>query len=200
MSGNKLNIQTLMIAVIISVVLSMGISYIISPSTVGPQGPTGPEGIQGPPGRTGDTGYQGETGAQGPRGERGLQGPTGARGPQGEEGLPGESYTYEEFLEYVSVELDTVITFSGSSGRTTNLFYVPTTQIKVSWDLDAFGSYPSFTMSLYRESGFIWEEYWYGLIDEPQGDTYAYISPGYYYLEFSVSSCDYTVTVETVTR
>lgn len=190
----------MIIAIVISVIISVGISYMISPSTIGPQGPTGPEGIQGPPGRTGSTGFQGETGAQGSRGERGLQGLTGPRGPAGADGEPGETYTYEEFLAYVAVELETVISFSGSAGRTTNLFYVPTNQIKISWDLDIVSGYSSFTILLYREGAGIWNEYLTGLVDEPQGDTYAYISPGYYYLEFQVSNCDYTVTVETVTH
>ncbi len=199
MSGNKLNIQTLMIAVIISVILSVGISYIISPSTVGPQGPTGPEGIQGPPGRTGDTGYQGETGAQGPRGERGLQGLTGTRGPAGADGQPGESYTYEEFLEFVAEELDTVLTFSGSTYRTTNLFYVPNNQIKISWELNP-EDIAGFHIALYKEGGTFPTKSWLNLEDQPQGDTYAYISPGYYYLDFTALWCSYTVTVETVIR
>ena len=68
MSENKLNVQTLIAAILISVVLSIAISYsVISRET----GPLGPEGIQGP---QGEQGIQGDPGIQGLQGERG---PTG---------------------------------------------------------------------------------------------------------------------------
>ena len=202
MSENKINFQTLIVAIVISVILSVGISYMISPSPeeiVGPQGPIGPpgpEGDTGPQGALGEPGSQGETGDPGPQGERGSQ---GLRGPVGPEGPPGEAYNYDEFLEYISEELETVLTFSGSASRNTNLFYVPVNQIKISWDLNV-GQYSSFTIYLYEEGGYIWTDNWSSLDAQPQGDTYAYINPGYYYIEFSVYNCDYTVTVETVTH
>ena len=216
MSDNKINMQTVIVAVALSVILSVGISFIVLPSSQGVDGPQGPEGQQGPQGVRGDAGVQGPEGQQGPQGvrgetgqgekgdpgpqgERGLQGLTGPRGPTGAEGPPGEAYSYEDFLEYISVELETVITFSGSTDRITNLFHVPTNQIKISWDLNP-DEYSSFSIKLYEEGDSIWTEFWSALDDQPRGDTYAYIDPGYYYLEFSVWSCDYTVTVETVTN
>ncbi len=194
MSGTTINIQTVIVAVVISVILSVGISYMVSPSG-GSQGLQGEPGPQGERGLKGDTGPRGATGAMGPRGATGPQGSTGPRGPQ------GESYTYEEFLEYVSVELDTVLTFSGSTSRTTNLFYVPTNQIKISWDLDLESTdWSTFNLILYEEGSTMWEVFLTSLQYEPQSDTYAYITPGYYYFEFTVYLCDYTLTVETVTR
>lgn len=65
MSKNKINMQTLIIAVVISVILSVSTSFMISPSPQevgGPQGPPGPQGIPG------DTGIQGIDGPQGPPG------------------------------------------------------------------------------------------------------------------------------------
>ena len=66
MSESKLNVQTLIAAILISVVLSVAISYsVISRET----GPLGPEGIQGPQGE------QGIQGIQGPQGVPGEMGP-----------------------------------------------------------------------------------------------------------------------------
>ncbi|MBA7629911.1 hypothetical protein ES703_37418 [subsurface metagenome] len=199
MSDNKINTQTVIIAVVISVILSIGISFVISPSSQGSKGPQGLQGEPGPQGARGETGPRGATGNSGPQGEKGIQGQTGSRGSQGEQGPPGESYTYEEFLEYVSEELETVLTFSGATDRSTNLFYVPTNQIKISWDLDP-GQISLFIITLYEEGDTYSLTSWSSLEDQPQGDTYAYISPGYYYLKFSVVNCEYTVTVETVNR
>ena len=198
MSDNKINMQTVIIAVVISVILSVGISYMISPSSqeaVGPQGPPGTEGNTGP------QGLPGEKGDPGPQGERGSQGLTGPTGPPGPEGPPGESYSYEEVLEYVSEELEAVLTFTGSTDRNTNLFYVPVNQIKISWDLDV-GQISAFSIWLYnyKEGVDYLTDIWGSLVEQPQGDTYAYVDPGYYYLEFDVIRCDYTVTVETFTR
>ena len=193
MSENKLNVQTLITAVVISVILSVSVSYMIIPSgisEIGPQGSPGEAGPPGPKGEKGDTGTQGLTG---------LQGPQGPIGPEGPLGPPGETHSYEEFLEYISEELETILTFSGSTTRKTNLFYVPVNQIKISWDLDG-GQLSSFTMYLYEEGDNMYTDTWMSLEAQHQGDTYAYIDPGYYYLHFWVYSCDYTVTVETVTR
>ena len=65
MTESKLNIQTLVFAVIVSVILSVAISYsVISRET----GPPGPEGTQGP---------QGEQGIQGIQGPQGIPGEIG---------------------------------------------------------------------------------------------------------------------------
>ena len=175
MSESKLNVQTLIAAIVISVILSVSVSYIIIPSGTS------------------------ELGSQGPIGETGSPGPQGETGPQGPPGPPGEASSYEDFLEHISEELDTVKTWTGSADRITELFYVPVNQIKISWDLDE-DQYSSFTIWLYEEGDEYFTDGWLSLEAQPQGDTYAYIDPGYYYLEFSVYGCQYTVTVETVTR
>ncbi len=202
MSENKLNVKTLIAAIVISVILSVSVSYMILPSgtgEIGTQVQIGETGPMGPKGEKGDTGPQGLTGPQGSQGESGPSGLKGEKGDTGPQGLPGEAYSYEDFLEYVSEELETVLTFSGSTTRKTNLFYVPVNQIKISWDLDV-GQFSMFTIFLYEEGDYIYTDTWMSLEAQPQGDTYAYIDPGYYYLDFSVYNCQYTVTVETVTR
>jgi len=193
MSESKLNLQTLIAAVLISVILSVSISYMIVPSG------TGEPGLQGPIGETGPPGSKGEKGDAGPQGSTGSQGPQGPAGPEGPPGPPGESYSYEEFLENISEELETVKTWTGSTDRKTELFHVPVNQIKITWSLVP-SQYSSFTIVLYEEGDEYPTDSWLSLEEQPQGETYAYIDPGYYYLEFSVYSCQYTVTVETVTR
>jgi len=187
------NWKTIVIATVLSVILSTVSSYIITsniPGQLGPQGETGPTGSQGP---------QGEQGPVGPPGPQGEQGVTGAQGPRGSQGPPGESYTYEDFLEYVSETLETVKTWEGSADRKTELFYVPVNQIKISWNLKT-STYSHFTIWLYNANEDFSTDSWLSLEEQPQGETYAYINPGYYYLEFSVSDCQYTVIVETVIK
>src|SRR4030043_2103272 len=62
MSGTGIEVKTLIIAVIASVILSVGISYVFI------QGKEGPQGIQG------IHGIQGIQGVQGPKGDTGPQG------------------------------------------------------------------------------------------------------------------------------
>lgn len=196
MSESKLNVQTLIAAIVISVILSVSVSYMIIPSGTGELGFQGPIGETGPPGPKGE---KGDTGLQGPQGEAGSPGTKGEKGDIGPQGPPGESYSYEEFLEYISEELETVKTWTGSADRKTELFYIPVNQIKISWDLDT-DQYSSFTIWLYEEGDEYYTDGWLSLDAQPQGETYAYIAPGYYYLEFSVYGCQYTVTIETVTK
>ena len=57
----------------------------------GDQGPAGPQGSQGIQGDIGFTGPQGNTGVQGPAGPTGLTGATGASGATGPTGQPGST-------------------------------------------------------------------------------------------------------------
>lgn len=93
------------LVVVIAVVISALLSYLIVP--LGPQvvpGLQGPQGIQGlqgkegsigPPGTTGSIGSQGfqghkgDKGDTGPQGIGGIQGPVGPRGPEGLQGVIG---------------------------------------------------------------------------------------------------------------
>jgi len=110
MSESKLNVQTLIAAIVISVILSVSVSYMIIPSRTGEIGPQGPIGETGPPG---ERGLQGEPG---PQGEVGPLGPQGEVGPPG---LPCEPYTPIDAWK-------TIATFSGiSEGETTDTFYIP---------------------------------------------------------------------------
>jgi hypothetical protein len=78
MSDNEINWKTVIVAVVISVILSGVISYMILPA--GPQGPPGPQGPQGLQGLQGVQGIQGE---KGDKGDKGDQGDTGPQGPSG---------------------------------------------------------------------------------------------------------------------
>ena len=153
MSESKLNVQTLIAAIIISVILSVSISYMIIPSG------TGELGSQGPIGETGPPEPKGEKGDTGPQGLTGLQGSQGPIGPEGPPGPPGEAYSYEEFLEYISEELETVKTWSGSASITTELFYVPVNQIKITWELETT-AFTVFGIVLYEEGADIMTSMW----------------------------------------
>ena len=74
MSESKINVQTLIVAVILSVVLSVGVSYTVIQGELGPQGEQGTQGVQG---------------------TQGIQGLQGVRGVQGEPGEMGPAHEYE---------------------------------------------------------------------------------------------------------
>ena len=157
MGENKTNFQTGIIAVVISVILSVGISYMVISNPheiVGPQGPIGP---QGP---------------------------------------PGEPYSGFE-LEYgfINGQWNEIATWTGSASRTTELFSVPSLQIRITWDVDA-GPISVFVVYLYKQGDTYPTDSWVDISTQPQGETMAYINPGAYYLDFDVIKCDYTVTVE----
>jgi len=209
MSESKINTSTLIITIAISVILSVGISYLVLPSiingvpeTQGLIGPRGPQGIQGPIGLTGDLGPAGLEGSQGPQGEQGLigltgeVGPTGLQGPQGEQGPPGEPLSgYVLPFDYTSGSWNTIKTWTGSADRITELFYVPVTQLKLKWDLQPTYSINGLALYVYEEGG-IFQEVFTGLSDQLIGETMVYLEPGNYYLEFSVSSMEYQVSAE----
>ena len=83
-------IAGILIAILVSTVLSIAISSQLSVGPQGPEGAQGPKGdvgSQGPKGDTGTTGLQGTVGTQGPKGD------TGNTGPQGPQGEPGIGFT-----------------------------------------------------------------------------------------------------------
>ncbi len=90
MSESKINVQTLIIAVIVSIVLYVGAFTVMKDSFVGPQGEQGIQGIQG------IEGGEGIQGIQGIEGEEGTPGVDGQTGPQ------GEAFSYEG--EWVQVK------------------------------------------------------------------------------------------------
>jgi hypothetical protein len=77
LSGTSIDMKTLAIAIVASVILSVGISYFVLKGSMAPQGP---QGIQGP---IGPQGQKGDTGPQGLKGDTGLQGPKGDSGESG---------------------------------------------------------------------------------------------------------------------
>ena len=113
MSESKLNVQTLIAAIVISVILSVSVSYMIIPSgtgELGSQGPIGETGPPGPKGEKGDTGTQGLTGLQGPQGETGVTGPPGPVGAIGPPGPTGETsvIALQEELNSLLVQVDDI--------------------------------------------------------------------------------------------
>lgn len=86
MSESRFNLPTVIAAVLISIILSVSISYVlITPR----EGPIGSQGIQGEQGLTGEPG-ESIVGSVGLQGELGLQGIQGIQGIQGEDGIQGE--------------------------------------------------------------------------------------------------------------
>lgn len=88
MSENKLNVQTLIAAILISVVLSVAISYSVISRETGPPGPEGTQGSQGEPGES----------IVGPAGPQGEIGSVGSPGLPGEKGEPGAITYYSMFF------------------------------------------------------------------------------------------------------
>jgi len=172
MSESKLNVQTLIAAIVISVILSVYVSYMIIPSGTDELGPRG---------------LIGETGPPGPKGEKGDTGP---------QGPPGEPYPgFELEYDFINGQWNEIATWTGSASRTTELFSVPSLQIRITWDLDA-GQISGFYIYLYEQGDAYPTDSWLDVSAQPQGETMAYINPGAYYLDFDLVNCDYTVTVE----
>ena len=102
----------------------------------------------------------------------------------------------QEFYNVPPGTWKTIKSWTGSIDMTTELFYVPSNQIKVTWNLDV-EKYSSCSIWLYDEQN----EYiasWISIHEQPEGETYAHVTPGYYYLEIDVLNVDYYVTVETM--
>ena len=181
MSSRSLDINTILVAVIIATIFSVGISYIVLPK--GLQGPAGPQGTTGP---------QGQTGPAGPQGPPGPTGPQGTAGPQGPSGDPFSGFVLP--YDYTSGVWNTVQSWSGSADRKTELFYIPARQMKISWNLNV-QPYGGFSLYLYNEDGYQIDS-WLFIENQPNGETMAYVEPGNYYLDFSVYRITYQVTVQ----
>ena len=164
MSKNGINVTTLIAAVTISVVLSVGVSYVLLTSVLSM------EGTQGP---------------QGPPGQQGLQGPPGPEGPQGPQGEPYTGFELE--YDFLGGQWNKIATWTGSADMTTELFAVPASQIRISWDLEFdFRDDPHFSIWLYEFGNDVWVGSWIALVNQPQGETMAYINPGTHYLDFTI--------------
>jgi gas vesicle protein len=106
--------------------------------------------------------------------------------------------TLQNIFNYTSGSWIVLKTWTGSADKTTELFNVPSDQVRISWDLYV-GDIAYFSISLLKKGGEWPVDSWSSLDEQPKGETYAYLSPGEYYFEFSVINCDYTVTVEAIT-
>lgn len=90
-------------------------------------------------------------------------------------------------------------TWVGSSDKTTDTFYVPTKQVRISWDVSTTKDHGMILISITNPQR-TYYEYWTDLQNDPHGETYAYLSPGNYYLEIQPIHVKYTITIESVTK
>ena len=111
--------------------------------------------------------------------------------------LESKINTLQQTFNYTPGTWNTINTWMGAADKTTGLFYVPSDQIRITWDL-AVSQYSSFSILLYEEGSEYYTDAWMFLDSQPEGETHAYIEPGQYYLKFSVANCDYSVTLETI--
>lgn len=102
----------------------------------------------------------------------------------------------QKTYEYSPGTWNRIKRWTGWADKTTELFYVPSDQMKIIWDLDV-GKSAYFDIKLYNENR-DYIDSWLSLSEQPSGETYAYLDPGFYYLEFSVLDCYYIVKVEAV--
>ncbi len=101
-----------------------------------------------------------------------------------------------EFYNFTPGTWKTIKTWTGSIDKTTELFYIPSDEVKILWKLEV-GTYSSCSIWLYNEQ----KEYvasWISLHEQPEGVTYAHITPGYYYLEIDVLNVNYVITMDTI--
>ena len=97
--STKTFVVGLVVAILVSCVISVGVTMMFVQGIQGPKGDTGPQGPQGVTGATGATGLQGPQGVAGPTGPKGDTGTTGAtgstgsQGAQGQQGIPGANGT-----------------------------------------------------------------------------------------------------------
>jgi len=103
----------------------------------------------------------------------------------------------QQLYNYTSGEWSVLKTWSGSSSKTTEIFYIPSNQARIKWNLIT-GEYSGFWILLYHEGGEHSTKYWGNLAEQPKDITYAYIEPGNYYIEFEVIDCTYEVKVEVI--
>ena len=96
---------------------------------------------------------------------------------------------------YAKGEWNLIAVFTGSTDKTTELFQVPSSEIRISWELQP-GEYATFSIWMERHME-AWFDAWTGLEAQSEGETYAHGLPvGQYFLDLTAYSVQYTVTVE----
>jgi hypothetical protein len=102
-------ITVLILTIVVSGLVSAGVSTQLSIGKQGPKGDTGATGQQGPKGDAGATGATGATGSAGSNGAAGATGATGSTGPQGTQGIPGITVVNSTSTNSVSATYGTPI-------------------------------------------------------------------------------------------
>ena len=111
-----------------------------------------------------------------------------------EKGIKSKWVRGPDVIKYTPRVARACATFTGSADRFTELFAIPSQQIRISWDLN-LGQYSTFWITLYEFEASYQTESWHAS-DQPNGNTMAYISQGTYYLEFTAADTNYEVTIE----
>jgi len=102
----------------------------------------------------------------------------------------------QEFYNFTPGTWKTIKDWTGSIDKTTELFLIPSNEVQIKWRLEV-GTYSSCSIWLYNEQ----QEYvasWISLHEQPEGVTYAHVTPGYYYLEIDVLNVSYEITLATI--
>jgi len=96
---------------------------------------------------------------------------------------------------YTKGEWNELKVFTGFTDKTTELFLVLSSELKIKWEVTA-GAYADLDLWLYNEKG-EYIEAWLDLEEEPKGEVYVHgLKPGNYYLEISASNVQYKIIVE----
>jgi len=98
-----------------------------------------------------------------------------------------------QLYNYTVGPWNTIKIWSGSSSKTTELFSV-SNQIKISWN-NEMGDYSALTITLYTKESVI-KGTWMINKEDPKGETFAYVTPGLYYLEINPYYCRYEIRIE----
>ena len=96
------------------------------------------------------------------------------------ENLNNPTVSSEIFSLYLGVNFTTTESTSG---------------LGIKWDLDTSEN-SLFYMYLYGDGDSYSTQAWTALDEQPIGETMAYVDPGVYYFEFSVSSVGYQISVD----
>mgnify|MGYP000698816291 FL=1 len=119
MSKTSISIPTLLLAVFLSVTLTIGcVMFVpkIQSTLVGSQGEQGIQGVQG---------IQGETGDQGPVGPHGEQGDRGSIGPKGNLFSFNGNWVLVDFLQYgASGQVQVIKTYTIEIAKYTDIFLI----------------------------------------------------------------------------
>ncbi len=90
-----------------------------------------------------------------------------------------------------------VTAFAGREQYTTDYFYIPTTEWKITWDYTPTSEYPVFNFFAYEKGkGALYTTMVYATKDQTQGTTYVHEGTAHYYLTINAANCNYNIKIE----